>query len=115
MAMSATHDALFGDDMMNFTPLLHQYHESPAPVLPPPPHVPPRLLASAARPSLSDAATREERKASSARTGAIKDEDTMRRMERDERPTPDASTEDDDSEETKRARVVFPRPETVQG
>lgn len=104
------------EDMMNFTPLLHQYHQQQQQQrqqLPPPPtqldHVQPRLIAT--RPTLTDAATREERKAvPSART-----RDSSCGAEGKMAKGRLTSSTEDEEDETKRARVVFPPPETVQG
>lgn len=107
MSMSEEGRLLHDEDMMNFTPLLHQHQHQQ---LPPPPqvdHVQPRLIAT--RPTLSDAATREERKVVPART-----RDSSCGEGKMDKGRLTSSTEDEE-DETKRARVVFPPPETVQG
>lgn len=100
--------AMAEDVMMNFSPVPPTTDTTRAAV------IQPRLIASAGRPSLTDAAAREERKAMmnrSVRDDSVEDVKPGKRVGK--RPS-DGSTEDDEDSMAV-SRVVYPPPETVQG
>lgn len=100
-----TMEVLQDEDMMNFQPLLHRYQQQQQ-LPPPPPPPPPLQQVQLAQPRLTahtDIAPRQDKRGPSASC-----------VERGVKMEKVSSTEEEEEEEVKRARVVFPPPETVQ-